>query len=349
LHPNLEGEPEYISKELVNEMVNLTNNLNILTPKTRTAKIKKINPSILIGSGVLNEIKKEVVISKINLLIVNTNLTPRQQKNLEDILKIKVTDRTGIILEIFAKRAKTKEGKLQVELAELTYRKSRLVRAWTHLERQRGGTTFIGGPGELQIELDRRLIQEKINKIKKHLIKVDNRRSLQRKLRKKTKFKTFALIGYTNAGKTQLFNYLTKKNQLSEDKLFATLDTKISKVYLDNNLEAGLIDTVGFINKIPSLLIQSFKATFEEVRNADYIINVVDSNDLNFKEKITNTIKTLKDMNLENDRIKNIITVYNKIDLNINVSTPRNKNFYISALSGEGVHLLKEQMKEVLN
>ena len=330
-------------------MINLANNLNIQTPKTRIAKIRKINPSILIGSGILNEIKEEIITSKINLLIVNTNLTPRQQKNLEDILKIKVTDRTGIILEIFAKRAKTKEGKLQVELAELTYRKSRLVRAWTHLERQRGGTTFIGGPGELQIELDRRLIQEKINKIKKHLIKVDNRRGLQRKLRKKTKFKTFALIGYTNAGKTKLFNYLTKKSQLSEDKLFATLDTKISKVYLDNNLEAGLIDTVGFINKIPSLLIQSFKATFEEVRNADYIINVVDSNDFNFKEKITNTIKTLQDMNLENDRIENIITVYNKIDLNINIPTTRNKDFYISALSGEGIHLLKEQMKEVLN
>ena len=311
--------------------------------------IRKINSSILIGPGVLNEIKKDIVASKINLLIVNTNLTPRQQKNLEDLLKIKVTDRTGIILEIFAKRAKTKEGKLQVELAELTYRKSRLVRAWTHLERQRGGTTFIGGPGELQIELDRRLIQEKINKIKKRLIKVDNRRGLQRKLRKRTKFKTFALIGYTNAGKTQLFNYLTKKSQLSEDKLFATLDTKISKVYLDKDIEAGLIDTVGFINKIPSLLIQSFKATFEEVRNADYIINVVDSSDLNFKEKIINTIKTLQEMNLEKDRIENIITVYNKIDLNMNISIPRNKDFYISALSGEGVHLLKEQMKEILN
>ena len=330
-------------------MVNLANNLNILTPKKRIAKIRKINPSILIGSGILNDIKKDIVTSKINLLIVNTNLTPRQQKNLEDLLKIKVTDRTGIILEIFAKRAKTKEGKLQVELAELTYRKSRLVRAWTHLERQRGGTTFIGGPGELQIELDRRLIQEKINKIKKRLIKVDNRRGLQRKLRKRTKFKTFALIGYTNAGKTQLFNYLTKKSQLSEDKLFATLDTKISKVYLDKDIEAGLIDTVGFINKIPSLLIQSFKATFEEVRNADYIINVVDSSDLNFKEKIINTIKTLQEMNLENDRIENIITVYNKIDLNMNISIPRNKDFYISALSGEGVHLLKEQMKEILN
>ena len=330
-------------------MVNLANNLNILTPKKRIAKIRKINPSILIGSGILNDIKKDIVTSKINLLIVNTNLTPRQQKNLEDLLKIKVTDRTGIILEIFAKRAKTKEGKLQVELAELTYRKSRLVRAWTHLERQRGGTTFIGGPGELQIELDRRLIQEKINKIKKRLIKVDNRRGLQRKLRKRTKFKTFALIGYTNAGKTQLFNYLTKKSQLSEDKLFATLDTKISKVYLDKDIEAGLIDTVGFINKIPSLLIQSFKATFEEVRNADYIINVVDSSDLNFKEKIINTIKTLQEMNLENDRIENIITVYNKIDLKMNISIPRNKDFYISALSGEGVHLLKEQMKEILN
>ena len=330
-------------------MVNLANNLNILTPKKRIAKIRKINPSILIGSGILNDIKKDIVTSKINLLIVNTNLTPRQQKNLEDLLMIKVTDRTGIILEIFAKRAKTKEGKLQVELAELTYRKSRLVRAWTHLERQRGGTTFIGGPGELQIELDRRLIQEKINKIKKRLIKVDNRRGLQRKLRKRTKFKTFALIGYTNAGKTQLFNYLTKKSQLSEDKLFATLDTKISKVYLDKDIEAGLIDTVGFINKIPSLLIQSFKATFEEVRNADYIINVVDSSDLNFKEKIINTIKTLQEMNLENDRIENIITVYNKIDLKMNISIPRNKDFYISALSGEGVHLLKEQMKEILN
>ena len=308
-------------------MVNLANNLNILTPKKRIAKIRKINPSILIGSGVLNDIKKDIVTSKINLLIVNTNLTPRQQKNLEELLKIKVTDRTGIILEIFAKRAKTKEGKLQVELAELTYRKSRLVRAWTHLERQRGGTTFIGGPGELQIELDRRLIQEKINKIKKQLVKVGNRRGLQRKLRKKTNFKTFALIGYTNAGKTQLFNYLTKKSQLSEDKLFATLDTKISKVYLDKDIEAGLIDTVGFINKIPSLLIQSFKATFEEVRNADYIINVVDSSDLNFKEKIINTIKTLQEMNLEKDRIENIITVYNKIDLNMNISIPRNKDF----------------------
>ena len=202
---------------------------------------------------------------------------------------------------------------------------------------------------EEKAEKLRILIQEKINKIKKHLVKVDNRRGLQRKLRKKTNFKTFALIGYTNAGKTQLFNYLTKKSQLSEDKLFATLDTKISKVYLDKNLEAGLIDTVGFINKIPSLLIQSFKATFEEVRNADYIINVVDSNDLNFREKITNTIKTLQDMNLENDRIENIITVYNKIDLNINISIPRNKDFYISALSGEGIHLLKEQMKQILN
>ena len=151
----------------------------------------------MIGKGVIAEIIESKVENKINLLIVNTILTPRQQKNLEDKLKIKVTDRPGIIIEIFSKRAKSKEGKLQVELAELMYRKSRLVRAWTHLERQRGGTTFIGGPGELQIELDRRLIQDKINKIKTNLRKVQNRRSQQRKLRKKSNFKTFALVGYT--------------------------------------------------------------------------------------------------------------------------------------------------------
>ena len=171
----------------------------------------------MLGKGITGEILTRITLKKINLLIVNSILSPRQQKNLEDKLKIKVIDRTGVILEIFSKRAKSKEGKLQVELADLIYRKSRLVRAWTHLERQRGGTTFIGGPGELQIELDRRLIQDKIIRIKTSLKKVRNRRNQQRKLRKKTNFKTFALVGYTNAGKSQLFNYLTKKNQSSKN------------------------------------------------------------------------------------------------------------------------------------
>ena len=251
----------------------------------RITKIKKINPSTLIGSGLINEINSLIKEMKVNLLIINTSLSPRQQKNLEDKLKIKVTDRTGIILEIFAKRAKTNEGKMQVELADLIYRKSRLVRAWTHLERQRGGTTFIGGPGELQIELDRRLIQEKITRIKRNLEKVKKRRGQQRKLRKKSNFKTFALVGYTNAGKSKLFNILTGQKQSSKNILFETLDTKIGKVYLNKRKYIGVIDTVGFINNIPTQLIQSFKATLEEVFYADYLINVIDINDENYKEK----------------------------------------------------------------
>ena len=170
-------------------------------------------------------------------------------------------------------------------MAELIYRKSRLVRAWTHLERQRGGTTFIGGPGELQIELDKRLIQTKIVKIKRKLNKVKERRNIQRKSRLNSQFKTFALVGYTNAGKTKLFNRLTRKRESSQDKLFETLDTKISKFFLDDH-QVGVIDTVGFINNIPTQLIESFHATLEEINSATYILNVIDVNDLNAQSKI---------------------------------------------------------------
>jgi GTP-binding protein HflX len=230
---------------------------------------------------------------------------------------------------------------MQVQLAELIYRKSRLVRAWTHLERQRGGTSFVGGPGELQIELDRRLIQEKIDNIKKRLKNVSNRRNIQRKSRSKNNFKIFALVGYTNAGKTQLFNALTKKNQESEDKLFATLDTKISRVFLSDKLTIGLIDTVGFINNIPTQLIESFKATFEEIHNADTIINVVDINDRNFKAKIKNTIITLNEMKVDSKKIDNMITVYNKIDIQNKKPGVKNNRNYVSALMGTGIIELK--------
>jgi GTP-binding protein HflX len=300
---------------MMGEMVNLCLNLDINILGKKIVNIKKINASTLIGKGTLTDIFDEVNLKKLNLLICNSSLTPNQQRNLENFLKVKVVDRSGIIIEIFAKRALSNEGKLQVQLAEMIYRKSRLVRAWTHLERQRGGTSFVGGPGELQIELDRRLIQEKIDKIKKRLKNVSNRRKIQRKSRYKNNFKIFALVGYTNAGKTQLFNILTKKNQKSEDKLFATLDTKISRVYLNDKLTIGLIDTVGFINNIPTQLIESFKATFEEIHNADFIINVVDINEKNFKEKIENTIITLNEMSLDSKKVDNMITVYNKIDI----------------------------------
>ena len=329
----------------MNEMLDLAINLNIKVPLKRITKIKKINPATLIGSGLINEINLIISEMKVNLLIVNTNLTPRQQKNLEDKLKIKVTDRTGIILEIFAKRAKTNEGKMQVELADLIYRKSRLVRAWTHLERQRGGTTFIGGPGELQIELDRRLIQEKITRIKRKLEKVKKRRGQQRKLRNKSNFKTFALVGYTNAGKSKLFNSLTGQKQSSKNILFETLDTKIGRVYLNERKYIGVIDTVGFINNIPTQLVESFKATLEELFFADYLINVIDINDDNYKDKEKTTIETLKKASVEKSKLNNMITVFNKIDLYKKNIENNNYNL-VSAQTGYGIEALKLKLGE---
>ena len=334
---------------MMNEMVNLCLNLNIQVIGKKIVNIKKINASTLIGKGTLNKILSQVNEKKLNLLICNCSLTPNQQRNLENHLKIKVVDRSGIIIEIFAKRALSNEGKMQVQLAEMVYRKSRLVRAWTHLERQRGGTSFVGGPGELQIELDRRLIQEKIDKIKRKLKGVSKRRSIQRKSRIKNNFKIFALVGYTNAGKTQLFNRLTKEKQKSVNKLFSTLDTKISKVFINKDTTVGLIDTVGFINNIPTQLIESFKATFEEIHQADFIINVVDISDKNYKDKINNTFEILKDMNFDYKKLSQILTVYNKIDLiNRKPDLVSNKN-YLSAIKGQGIDLLRENMIKIIN
>ena len=334
---------------MLKEITNLAENLNIKVIKKKISKIRRISPSTLIGKGLLEQMLIDIKLSKINLLICNCILTPAQQKNLENFLKIKVTDRTGIILEIFAKRAASNEGKLQVELAELIYRKSRLVRAWTHLERQRGGTTFIGGPGELQIELDRRLIQNKIINIKKRLKKVRKRRSQQRKSRTKNNFKTFALVGYTNAGKTLLFNKLTKNSQTSRNRLFETLDTKISKVFLEKNINAGLIDTVGFINNIPTQLIESFKATLEEIHTADYLINIVDINDKNSREKIETTKKILRDTGIEEQKISEMLTVFNKIDIRNVSSTSFQDKKYVSALTGTGITELKRSMLNLYN
>lgn len=334
---------------MMNEMVNLCLNLNIQVIGKKTVIIRKINASTLIGKGTLNKIFDQVNAKKLNLLICNCSLTPNQQRNLENHLKTKVVDRSGVIIEIFAKRALSNEGKMQVQLAEMVYRKSRLVRAWTHLERQRGGTSFVGGPGELQIELDRRLIQEKIDKIKRKLKSVAKRRSIQRKSRIKNNFKIFALVGYTNAGKTQLFNRLTKKNQKSVNKLFSTLDTKISKVFINKDTTVGLIDTVGFINNIPTQLIESFKATFEEIHQADFIINVVDISDKNYKDKIHNTLEILKDMNFDYKKMNKILTVFNKIDLIDRKPDLINDKNYLSAIKGQGIDLLRDNMVKIIN
>ena len=329
------------------EIQNLVINLNIEIITKEIIKLKEKKSSTFLGKGNLLKLKHKIIKDKINLLIINNILSPSQQRNLEKLLNVKVTDRSGIIIEIFSKRALTKESKLQVELAELIYRKSRLVRAWTHLERQRGGTTFIGGPGELQIELDKRLIQNKIINIKKRLGKVKARRQIQRKSRLNSNFKTFALVGYTNAGKTKLFNKLTKKKQSSQNKLFETLDTKISKFYL-NDHQVGIIDTVGFINNIPTQLIESFHATLEEINSANFIINVIDVNDINAHDKILTTKRILKETGVSEDKISKMINVYNKIDLsNSNYKQTQNRIF-ISALTGEGIENLKDSIERKL-
>ena len=329
----------------LNEIVNLSKTLKIKCIIKENIKINAFSSSTLISSGKLLYLKNHIDNNKIDLLVLNYPLTPSQQKNLEKYLNIKVIDRTGLIIEIFADRALTSEGRLQVELANLTYRKSRLVRAWTHLERQRGGHSFIGGPGELQIELDRRLIQERINSVKKDLKKIIKRRANQRSNRKKNINTSFALVGYTNSGKSTLFNKLTKKNEYTKDELFATLDTKISKLFLHSK-KATLIDTVGFISSIPTQLIDAFKATLEEVNESDILINVVDINDINFRDKIRTTKKTLLSTGIREDKIKNMITVFNKIDTLGNKKFKNTKSrVYLSALNGDGV----DEFREILS
>ena len=329
----------------LSEIVNLSKTLKINCKVRENIKINKFSSSTLISSGKLLEIKEIVSSKDIDLLVLNYTLSPSQQKNLENYLNIKVIDRTGLIIEIFGDRALTSEGKLQVELANLTYRKSRLVRAWTHLERQRGGQSFIGGPGELQIELDRRLIQERINSLKKDLKKIIKRRDNQRSNRKKNIITSYALVGYTNSGKSTLFNKLTKKNEYAKDELFATLDTKISKLFLPSK-KATIIDTVGFISNIPTQLIDAFKATLEEVNESDILINVVDINDMNFRDKIRTTKKTLLSTGVSEDKVKNMITVFNKIDTFGDRKFKNTKSrVYLSALNGVGV----EEFRDILS
>ena len=330
----------------LNEIVNLSKTLKINCKVKENIKINKFSSSTLLNSGKLIEIKKTIDDKGIDLLVLNYPLSPSQQKNLEDYLNIKVIDRTGLIIEIFGDRALSSEGKLQVELANLTYRKSRLVRAWTHLERQRGGQSFIGGPGELQIEIDRRLIQERINKVKKDLKKIIKRRGNQRNNREKNINTSYALVGYTNSGKSTLFNKLTKKSEYVKDELFATLDTKISKLFLPSK-KATIIDTVGFISKIPTQLIDAFKATLEEVNESDVLINVVDINDINFRDKIRTTKKTLIGTGVSETKVKKMITVFNKIDTFGERKFKNTKSrIYLSALNGAGVEDLRLILSE---
>ena len=316
--------------------------------------IKKIRPKEYFGSGKIIELAEIFYAKKIGLVIINSQISPIQQQYLEKKWKVKILDRTSLILEIFSDRASTKEGVLQVEMAALTYQRSRLVRAWTHLERQRGGLGFVGGPGETQIESDRRLIDNHLVRLKRQIDKVKKTRELHRKSRAKIPFPIVALVGYTNAGKSTLFNLLTGANVFSENMLFATLDPKMRALELSNGMKVILSDTVGFISDLPTELIAAFRATLEEVLAADLILHVRDiSNDLTDKQALE-VRKILNNLGVYNSIP--VIELWNKLDK----IDPANKNKLkniakrkqeivpISALTGKGVLSLLEKIKDQL-
>ena len=279
-------------------------------------KLKTIKSSTYFSKGFIEKIKPLLEQYEISLMVVDALLSPIQQRNLEKELNVKIIDRTALILEIFGERANTSEGKLQVELAHLTYQRSRLVRSWTHLERQRGGAGFLGGPGEKQIELDRRIIDDKIVKIKKELEKVKNTRGLQRGNRKKVPYPTVALVGYTNAGKSTLFNKLSGCSVLAEDMLFATLDPTLRKIKLSSGREVIFSDTVGFISDLPHELIMAFRSTLEEVLEADIVVHVRDVANPDTALQKKDVLDVLANLGLKDiDTQNNYIEVLNKTDL----------------------------------
>ena len=356
IFPDIWGLKLALSSEArLEEAVGLAAAINLDVVYSEIVKVKNIKPATLVGQGVLDRIKGEIVFKGISLVVFDTSLSPIQQRNLEKKLEVKVIDRTALILEIFGERAQTKEGKLQVELAHLTYQRSRLVRSWTHLERQRGGAGFLGGPGETQIELDRRIIDDKILKIKQSLEKVKLTRNIQRSARKKVPYPSVAFVGYTNAGKSTLFNKMSASNVFAKDLLFATLDPAMRKIKLVSGKEVILSDTVGFISDLPHELIMAFRATLEEVLTADLIVHVRDAASLNSKEQKIDVLDVLHGLGFENiEQSQNYIEVLNKADLlDENKKSDISKRIkpncvLVSAISGEGCDKLSALIEDKL-
>lgn len=293
--------------EYLDELAFLTDTAGATPVERFTQKIDAPHPKTFVGSGKLQEIKQFVHIHEIDMVIFDDELSPSQLRNIEKELKCRILDRTNLILDIFAKRAKTAHAKVQVELAQYEYLLPRLTRMWTHLERQRGGIG-LRGPGETEIETDRRIIRDKISRLKKQLQKIDNQMMTQRKNR--GKMVRVSLVGYTNVGKSTIMNLLSKSDVFAENKLFATLDTTVRKVVV-GNLPFLLSDTVGFIRKLPHNLVESFKSTLDEVREADILLHVVDISHSNFEEQINIVHQTLQEIEA---RDKKTFLVFNKMD-----------------------------------
>jgi GTPase len=358
LHKRYEGGVTLDLSACLDEAVGLAQAINLDVCHYQVIQLHRLIPATLMGRGNVEALAAIIAAQDIQLVIIDFALSPVQQRNLEKAWKCKVIDRTGLILEIFGERARTAEGRLQVELAALNYQRSRLVRSWTHLERQRGGFGFTGGPGESQLELDRRLIDDRILKIKKELEQIKRTRGLHRKARQEVPYPIVALVGYTNAGKSTLFNRLTDAEVLAKDMLFATLDPTMRQVKLPSGRDIILSDTVGFISNLPTQLVLAFRATLEEVCSADLILHVRDSVHPNTVQQANEVEKVLKELDLASALDQGIlIEIYNKIDLlpdhdrrELVQAVQRKKNAVaISAITGEGFDQLFRLLDRQLN
>ncbi len=333
------------------EALGLAAAINLEIIHSGVVRVNNPKPATLFGDGKVSELAGIVASEDLDLVVIDHPLTPVQQRNLERRLKVKVIDRTGLILEIFGDRARTKEGRLQVDLAHLTWQKSRLVRSWTHLERQRGGAGFMGGPGETQIESDRRQIQDRIIALQKQLEGVRRTRNLHRKKRKKIPQPVVALVGYTNAGKSTLFNRLTNSDVFAKNLLFATLDPTLRKVVLPHGREIILSDTVGFISDLPTHLVAAFRATLEEVLEADLILHVRDISHADTEAQALDVKKTLEDLGVDAQTGAPVVEVWNKIDCldpayreKLLADAGPDGPIALSALTGEGIDQLSSRI-----
>lgn len=341
------GDTDY--EESLQELRQLSLSAGLAVRGTVEGKRSTPDAKLFIGSGKADELKQMMLASEADIAVFNHDLSPSQQRNLERLLQARVVDRTGLILDIFSQRAQSFEGKLQVELAQLEHLSTRLVRGWTHLERQKGGIGVRGGPGETQLELDRRMLRVRVKQLREKLVKLKAQRGMQRKARKRSNVMTVSLVGYTNAGKSTIFNRLTKANIYAADQLFATLDTTTHKIFIPDCGSVVLSDTVGFIKHLPHALIEAFGATLEEAAQADLLLHIVDAASTNRDEQIAQVNKVLGEIGALS--VPQIL-VHNQIDrVGLPATIERDEygriaSIHVSAKTNDGMDLIRLAMAE---